>query len=65
MNVEKLRELGTTWKALNEKYDNMIIDIIDAPEPSVIAPEKLAGMRKMQDELFELEAELYKVLREE
>ncbi|HLC48877.1 MAG TPA: hypothetical protein VJI96_00625 [Candidatus Andersenbacteria bacterium] len=65
MNIEKMKELGVAWKALDEKYDNMIIDLIDAPEPSVIAPEKLAEMRKMQDELFDLEVELYKVLQGE
>ncbi len=65
MNVEKLKELGDAWRALDDTYDNMIIDLIDAPEPSVIDPEKLAQMRKMQDELFSLEVELYKVLQGE
>jgi len=65
MNLEKLKELGGAWKALDEKYDNLVIDLIDAPEPSVISPEKLVEMRKMQDELFDLEVELYKVLQGE
>ena len=65
MNVEKLKELGAAWKTLDDTYDNMIIDLVDATEPSVISPEKLAQMRKMQDELFELEVDLYKVLQGE
>ena len=65
MNIEKLKELGIAWKALDDKYDNMIIGLIDASEPSIIAPEKLTEMRKMQDELFNLEVELYKVLQGE
>lgn len=60
-----MKKLGVAWKALDTTYDNMIVDLIDAPEPSTISPEKLAQMRKMQDELFELEVELYKVLQGE
>lgn len=65
MDTEKLKELGVAWKALDDKYDNSIIELIDATEPSVISPEKLAEMRKMQDELYELEVDLYKVLQGE
>lgn len=65
MNIEKLKELGAAWKALDEKYDNEIIKLIDAAEPTEISQEQLAEMRKMQDELFDLEVELYKVLQGE
>ncbi len=65
MNVEKLKELGAAWKSLDDKYDNAIIDLIDAAEPAMISPEQLQDMRKMQDELFDLEVELYKVLQGE
>lgn len=65
MNVEKLKELGSAWKALDDKYDNAIIALIDASEPAQISSEQLAEMRKMQDELFDLEVELYKVLQGE
>ena len=61
MNKEKIKELGDDWKALDEKYDNAFAELIDA-ERATISPEMLEEMKKMQDELFDLEVELYKLL---
>jgi hypothetical protein len=63
MNMEKIKELGLAWKTLDEKYDNAFAELIDAAQP--ISPEKLEEMKKIQDELFDLEVELYKLLQGE
>jgi hypothetical protein len=65
INQEKLKELGLKWKFLNEKYDNAIVELIDLTQPTQISPEKLEEMRNMQDEIFDLEVDLYKVLQGE
>jgi hypothetical protein len=65
MDKEKLKKLGADWKALDDKYDNQIIALIDAQEPTLLTDEQLAMLGKMQEELFELEVELFKVLRGE
>lgn len=41
-----------------------MIERIDASKP-VLSPERLEELKKMRDELFNLEVELFKVLREE
>ncbi len=64
MKKEKLKELGDAWKALDEKYDNSILKLIESPE-SILSQEKLDELKKMQDTLFRLEVELFKVLRGE
>lgn len=63
MNTGKLKELGAAWKALDDTYDNAVSAFIDAEV--AISSQQLAEMKKMQDELFDLEVELYKVLQEE
>jgi hypothetical protein len=63
INIEKLRGLGSKWKVLNDQYDNMIIELIDASQPVLISVEKLEEMRKIQDEIFDLEIELYDILQ--
>lgn len=65
MNTDKIKELGATWKALDDKYDGSIIELIDTTEPAPLSPEKLEELKKMQDELFDLEVELFKVLQGE
>lgn len=62
MNTEKIKELGQEWKALDEKYDNAFAELIDAGQ-STISLEKLEEMKKMQNKLFDLETELYKLLQ--
>ncbi len=32
MNKDKIKELGDAWKALDDKYDNSILEIIDSSE---------------------------------
>ena len=62
MNKEKLKELGDAWKVLDEKYDNTILDMINDQEPTPLTPDTMERLKKMQEELFNLEAELFKVL---
>ncbi len=64
MNKDKIKELGDAWKALDDKYDNSILEIIDSSEPT-LSEEKLEELKKMQDELFDLEVELFKALQAE
>jgi hypothetical protein len=63
MNNDKIKELGKVWKTLDEKYDNAFAELIDAEQ--TISSEKLDEMKKLQDELFDLEVELYKLLQGE
>ncbi len=62
MNKEKIEQLGSEWKALDEKYDNLVQSLIDTPEP--LTSEKMEMLKKMQEGLFNLEVELFKVLQE-
>ncbi len=64
MNKDKIKELGDAWKALDDKYDNSILEIIDSSEPT-LSEEKLEELKKMQDELFDLEVELFEALQAE
>lgn len=63
INTEQLKKLGTSWKILNEKYDSTIVALIDAAELALISSEKLEQMNKMQDEIFNLEKELFRILQ--
>ncbi|MBX4190020.1 hypothetical protein KW791_01870 [Candidatus Parcubacteria bacterium] len=61
MDTNKLKELGAAWKALDDKYDTSIQELVDVPEP--LSSEKLEMLQKMQEDLFNLEVELFKVLQ--
>lgn len=64
MDNNKLKELGTAWKTLNTTYDNQILELIDNSTPTPLAPEKIEVLKQMQEELFNLEVELFKALQE-
>jgi hypothetical protein len=62
MDKNKLIKLGSDWKVFNETYDNHIIELIDTPE--LCTSEKLEALKKMQQDIFQLEAELFQALQE-
>ena len=65
MDKEKLKKIGSDWKILDDIYDKHVQELIDAPEPVLLTSEKLGMLKKMQEELFNVEVELFKILREE
>ena len=65
MNKQRTQEIGSEWKRLNEEYDNLILELIDSPDPTPLPQEKLEGLKKMQEVLFNVEVELFKVLKGE
>ena len=64
MNTEKLKRLGSEWKSLNDKYDGLIIELIDSSEPVPLTPKKLKELKNMQKKLFDIEGKLFKLLEE-
>jgi hypothetical protein len=62
MDKNKLKELGAAWKTLNTTYDDQILELIDDPTP--LTPERIEALKQMQEELFNLEVELFKALQE-
>jgi hypothetical protein len=62
MDKEKFTKLGSDWKKFNQTYDNHLIELIDTPE--LCTPDKLEALKKMQQDVFNLEAELFKTLQE-
>jgi hypothetical protein len=60
MNTEKLNELGKTWKDQNDAYDAAFMALIDAGQK--VLSDDLEKMKKIQDEIFDLESEIYKIL---
>lgn len=63
MNKEKLKELGKEWTALDTKYDNLFQELVDKAE--MLSEERIADLKEMQDRLFDLETEIYEILRRE
>ncbi len=64
MDENKRKKIGDAWKALDEKYDTTILELIEAPQ-ATLSREKLEELKKMQDELFDLETKLFEVLQSE
>ncbi len=60
--MNKIKELGEAWKILDDKYDNSILELINASEPN-LSEEKMEELKKMQDELFSLENDLFEALK--
>jgi hypothetical protein len=65
MDKEKLEKLGADWKVLDNKYDGYIQELIDSLEPALLTSDKLETLKKLQEELFSLETELFRVLQGE
>ena len=63
MNKEKLKELGGEWTALDTKYDNYFQELVDKAE--TLSDERMTELKKMQDRLFDLETEIYDILKGE
>ena len=63
MDREKLKELGDKWKEWNDKYDREILKLIDTEGEFPLTKEKLEELNKMQDELFDLEREIFNILQ--
>ncbi len=64
MDIKKFKELGTEWKKMDEVYDNLIQELIDAPEPTLLTSQKIDELKKMQSQLYALEVELLEVLQD-
>lgn len=63
MNKNKITELGLEWKKLDDKYDSCVQDLIDALDTTERTNEKLEELKKMQQELYDLETQLFEVLQ--
>lgn len=61
-DAEKLKKLGAEWTALDNEYDSKFQELIDRAEP--LDGERIAELKKMQDRLFDLETEIYEILKE-
>ena len=59
MDKDKLKKLGSDWKELNHKYDCLMLEFIDSSESTALTPEKKEEMKKMQQELFNLEVQIF------
>jgi len=59
MTKEKFQELAREWVKLDTEYDNFFQDFLD--NPSIHTQEQLAQFENMQQRIYPLEDEIYKV----
>ena len=59
MRNDKIKKIGIEWDILNKKYDSLIQAMIDNPESMKINSAQMDLLKKMQEELFNLENDLF------
>jgi hypothetical protein len=62
MDKELIKTLGAEWTALDDSYDAEIQALIDAAD--AISADKLAELKILQDQLFDLEEKLFEALQQ-
>ncbi len=61
--MDKIKQIGAKWKELDNTYDNLIQDLIDNPPAIPLSEEKIKELKKMQEELYKLEVQLFNNLQ--
>jgi pyridoxal/pyridoxine/pyridoxamine kinase len=61
MKKEEFKKLSEDWQKLNEEYDALILSFLSNPKSSNDIVANLNMLKEMQQKLFELENQCFKV----
>lgn len=61
MKKEEFKKLAEEWQKLNEEYDAYILSFLSNPDSSNDMVAKLDSLRGMQQTLFHLEEQCFKI----
>lgn len=62
MKQEEFKKLAEEWQKLNEEYDAFILSFLSNPKSNNDIFTKLDPLRKMQQKLFDLEDQCFKIV---
>ena len=62
MNKQRFNQIKIEWEKLNQEYDDLIRYCFDNPENISFTPNKLKAYKEMQQKLYDLEQEIFRIM---
>jgi hypothetical protein len=62
MKKEEFKKIAEEWKILNKMYDDHIQTFFEDPESNEVMIGKIAELKQMQQELYDLETKWFEVI---